>query len=78
MNTVSTFQRVTIFLCVAVVLIVALTPGASTLPLVILVGSWLLLGTALLISLPHVDQQNRPQTAALAIPAFSPRPPPAR
>ena len=70
-------RRVAVFFSLAVVLLAALTPGASSLPVAILVAQWFFIAIAVSVFLPHVDEQNYTQEA-LALPAFSPRPPPAR
>ena len=70
-------RRVVVFICLAMVLFAALTPGAASLPLAILVALWFLIEIAVSILLPHVEEQSHAQQA-LALPAFSPRPPPVR
>jgi hypothetical protein len=70
-------RRVAVFFFLAVVLLAALTPGATNLPLVILVAQWFFIAIAVSVLLPHVDEQSHSQQI-LALPAFSPRPPPSR
>jgi hypothetical protein len=59
------------------VLLAALTPGAGGLPLAILITLWFLIAIAISVLLPLVDERRTTQQS-LVIPAFSPRPPPAR
>jgi len=77
MNATSHVRRVFVFLCLAALLLAALTPGAAGLPLAILVTLWLLIAVVIAVPLPHVDEQDHTQQT-LALSAFSPRPPPAR
>jgi hypothetical protein len=70
-------RRVAVFFCLAILLLAALTPGATSLPVAILVAQWFFIAIAVSVLLPYVDKQNHTQQA-LALPAFSPRPPPAR
>jgi len=70
-------RRVVVFICLAMVLFAALTPSAVSLPLAILVALWFLIEIAVSILLPNVKEQS-PAQQALALPAFSPRPPPVR
>jgi len=66
-----------VFFLLATLLLAAFTPGAAGLPLVILVVTlWFFIAIALSILLYCVGEQHRTQQA-LAVPAFSPRPPPA-
>jgi len=73
----SQVRRVAVFFCLAVVLLAALTPGAAALPPAILITLWFLIAIAISVLLPLVDEQRTTQQF-LVIPAFSPRPPPAR
>jgi hypothetical protein len=73
---VSSFRRMAAFFCLAVVLLAALTLSADGPPLAILVILWFVSATAIFVLLPHVEEQQHP-LQALALPAFSPRPPPA-
>jgi hypothetical protein len=73
----SSFRRAAAFFCLAVVLLAALIPSAASLPLVILVTLPFLIAIAIFVLLPRVEERNRPEQT-LALPAFSPRPPPAR
>jgi hypothetical protein len=77
MREVSSFRRAAAFFCLAVVLLAALTPSATSLPVAILVTLSFLIAIAIFVFLPHVEEQNHPQQT-LALPDFSPRPPPAR
>jgi hypothetical protein len=77
MKAVSQVRRVVVFFCLAVVLLAALTPGVAALALAILVTLSFFVAIALFVLLPHVEERNHPRQA-LALPAFSPRPPPAR
>jgi hypothetical protein len=52
-----------------------MTSGAAGLPLAILISLWGLLAIVLSVPLPQIDEQSHTQQA-LALPAFSPRPPP--
>jgi hypothetical protein len=71
----SQVRRVAVFLCLMVVLLAALTPGAAVLPFVILIPLWFLIAIAISVLLPLVDE-HRTSQQFLVIPAFSPRPPP--
>jgi hypothetical protein len=73
----SQVRRVAVFFCLAVVLLAALTPGAAALPIAILITLSFLIAIAISVLLPVVDEQRTTQQS-LVIPAFSPRPPPAR
>jgi len=77
MREVPSFRREAAFFCLAVVLLAALTPSAASLPVAILVTVSFLIAIAIFVPLPHVEEQNHPQQT-IALPAFSPRPPPAR
>jgi hypothetical protein len=77
MRKVFSFRRAAAFFCVAVVLLAALAPSAASLPLAILVTLSFVIAIEIFVLLPHVEEQNHPQQT-LALPAFSPRPPPAR
>jgi hypothetical protein len=71
-------RRLVIFLCLAGLLLAALTPSVAGLALAVLVlTSWFLVGFALTVLLPCVDEESR-APKALALPAFSARPPPIR
>jgi len=76
MNATSHLRRFVVYLCLTT-LLVALIPGATSLPptvLVIVLGFFLAIPVRTF--LPHVEElTNYQQTLALA--AFSPRPPPA-
>jgi hypothetical protein len=69
-------RRAVVFLLLAAVLLTAMTPRASGLVLAILCTRWFFIAISLNIPLPHVNEQGHTQQV-LAIPAFSPRPPPA-
>ena len=77
MRELSSFRRLVAFFCLAVLLLAALTPSTAILPLAVLVILRFLIAIAVLVLLPLVDEQSLPQQA-LKVPAFSPRPPPAR
>jgi hypothetical protein len=70
-------QRLAVWLCLCLVLLAAVTPTAASLPLAILFIFWFFVAKVLIALLPHVDDQSD-LLYALALPAFSPRPPPAR
>jgi hypothetical protein len=76
MISMSQFRRFAILFCLAALLLAALTPGAPVLPLAIVVAVWFFVAITLNFRLPHIDEQSHPQEV-LALPAFSPRPPPA-
>jgi hypothetical protein len=76
MISTSRFRRIAIFLCVAALLLAAFTPAAHGLPFAILVTLWFWVAITLSFRLRYIDKQSHPQPA-LALPAFSPRPPPA-
>jgi hypothetical protein len=74
---VFSFRRIAALLCLAVVLLAALTPSATFLPIAILVTLWFFIAIVIFILLPHVEEQSHPQQV-LALASFWPRPPPAR
>jgi hypothetical protein len=53
------------------------TPGAVHLPLAVLVTLCFIVAISVCVLLPIVEEQSHTQQA-LALPAFSPRPPPVR
>ncbi|HKF53730.1 MAG TPA: hypothetical protein VKB26_15545 [Candidatus Acidoferrales bacterium] len=70
-------RRVVVFLCVAAVILAALAPGSSGLPLAFLVVTICFFGTiSLNIPVPCVDEESSSQQI-LALATFCPRPPPA-
>jgi len=73
----SQVRRLVVFLCLAALLLAAMTPSAICLQLAILATLWFFIEITLSAPLPHVDEQSHTQQA-LALPAFSPRPPPVR
>jgi len=77
MSAMSQLRRVAVFFCLVVVLLAALSPGAAGLPLAILMPLWFLIAITISVLLPLVDEHSTTQPS-LGIPAFSPRPPPAR
>ena len=73
----SKLQRVVVFACLAALLLAALTPGAAGLALAFMVAMvWFFVGIALVVLLPCAYEDSHAQQA-LALAAFSPRPPPA-
>ena len=68
-------RRLVVFLCLAALLLAAMTSGAAGLPLAILISLWGFTAIVLSVPLPQIDEQSHTQQA-LALPAFSPRPPP--
>jgi len=77
MRELFSFRRVAALFCLALVLLAALTPSATSLPLVILVTLCLFIAVAIFVLLSDVEEQGHPQQA-LALAPFLPRPPPAR
>jgi fatty acid desaturase len=77
MSETSQVRRVAALICLAFVLIAALTPNGTGLPLVVLVAHWFFVVLALIVFLPHVDKQTH-TLQVLARASFSPRPPPVR
>jgi fatty acid desaturase len=77
MSETSQVRRVAAFICLAFVLLAALTPNGTGLPPIILVAHWFFVALALIVFLPHVDKQTHP-LQVLARAPFSPRPPPER
>jgi hypothetical protein len=77
MSAMSQVRRVAVFFCLAFVLLAALTPGPAVLPFAILIPLWFSIAIAISVLLPLVDEHRTTQQS-LVIPAFSPRPPPAR
>jgi fatty acid desaturase len=75
MNATSYVRRIAVFFCLAMVLLAALTPGAAGFLPAILVPMWFFIAIVLSFLLSYVDEQHHTQQA-LALPAFSPRPPP--
>jgi hypothetical protein len=77
MSTMSQVQRFVAFFCLVMVVLAALAPGSVGLPPAILVLLCSFIAIATILFLHHVEEQihvRRPP----ALPAFSPRPPPAR
>jgi hypothetical protein len=62
-------------LCLAALLLAVLTPVAATLPLAILLTVCFVIAISLSVPLRRVDEHIL-APPALALPAFSPRPPP--
>lgn len=74
----SNVRRVVALVCLAALLMLALTPGTAGLPLAFLVVTvCLFVGITLVVLLPCAEK-NRDAEQPLALAAFSPRPPPAR
>jgi hypothetical protein len=74
----SKLRRFAIFLCLGILLLAALTPGAAGLPLAFLVFAvWLLAAIPQVLLLACTAEDSHAQKA-LALIAFSPRPPPAK
>jgi uncharacterized RDD family membrane protein YckC len=76
MNGMSHVRRFAVLACLVVALLAAFTPGTPGLPLGVLAPLWFFIAIVLSFLLPIVDEQNRAQQV-LALPSFSPRPPPA-
>lgn len=75
MRKTDTFRRVAAFICFAVVLFAVLTLGADG-PLLPVVLILLCFGSIAVITLlPCAEEQDHPKQV-LALPTFSPRPPP--
>jgi uncharacterized membrane protein len=71
------FRRMVVFVCLAVLLLAALAPGAAALSLAFLVLTvCLFVGITLVVLLPRADE-DRYAERPLVLAAFSPRPPPA-
>jgi hypothetical protein len=70
-------RRLVAFICLVMVLLAALAPGSVSLPPAILVALSFFVPIAASLLLLRVNEQIHTQQA-LALPAFSPRPPPAR
>jgi len=68
---------VAVFFCLAALLLAAVAPGATNLPLAILVTLEFFVAVSLSVRLPRFDEQSQMQLT-LTLPAFSPRPPPAQ
>jgi hypothetical protein len=77
MNATPHVRRLVVFLCLAALLLAALSPAAAALPLAIVLTLCFVIAISLSAPLRHVDEHDRAQRA-LALPAFSPRPPPAQ
>jgi hypothetical protein len=75
MRAASYIRRIAFFVCLAAVLLAALTPGMAGLPFAILVPLLFFIAIVLSVPLPCIEEQTyTPQ--AFALPVFSPRPPP--
>jgi hypothetical protein len=70
-------RRFVAFFCLVIVLLAALAPSSAGLPLAVLVPLYPFVAIAAILLLVHVDKQS-PAPRFLTLPAFSPRPPPAR
>jgi hypothetical protein len=70
-------RRFVAFFCLVMVLLAALAPGSISLPPAILVVLSLLVAIGASVLLPRFEERIQPRQA-IALPAFSPRPPPAR
>jgi hypothetical protein len=77
MRELSSLRRATVFFCLTLMLLAALTPTAVSMPLAVLVIHWFLIAITIFVLLVLVEEQNYTQQA-LTLPTFSPRPPPAR
>ena len=77
MSATSQVRRFIALICLVMVLLAALAPGSVSLPPAILVALSFLVAIAVSILLPYVGEQISTQRP-LALPAFSPRPPPTR
>jgi hypothetical protein len=77
MSATSQVRRFIAFICLVMVLLAALAPGSVSLPPAILFTLSFLVAIAVSIFLAYLGEQI-PTQRALALPAFSPRPPPAR
>lgn len=77
MSATSQVRRVAAFICLAIVLLAALTPNGTGLPTAILVAQWFFVALALIVFLSHVDKQTH-ALQVLTLAPFSPRPPPER
>ena len=76
MSTTPHVRRIVVYLLLAAVLLAVTTPLAVGLLHAILGISCFFIAISISIPLSHVDEQGHTQQV-LAIPAFSPRPPPA-
>ena len=70
-------RRWAVILCVAVLLLTALTHAGIALPVTIFAPLWFFFAAVVALPIPRIDEQWYPQTP-LALPVFSPRPPPLR
>lgn len=77
MSTTSHVRRVVVFICLVALLLAAVAPGASALPFAILLTLCFVIAIAVSAPLPQRDKQSCAWQVE-ALPAFSPRPPPAR
>ena len=77
MHMASPIRRAAAFLCAVLVLLAALTPSGTNLPLAILVTLCFLIAIATFAFLLHADEQIQP-LQAFELLLFSPRPPPER
>jgi hypothetical protein len=69
-------ERLAALLCLILVLLAALTPGVASHTFAILVVLWFLIPVAITVQRFDVPNDIHPQQVP-ALPAFSPRPPPA-
>lgn len=76
MRTVSPIQRLAAFLCLLLVLFLALTPSVASHTVAVLVLLLCVLPVAVFIGLAHLDDESHPGQAP-ATQAFAARPPPA-
>jgi fatty acid desaturase len=76
MRTASPIQRLAAFLCVLLVLFLALTPSVASHAVAILVLFLCVLPVAIFVYVAHRNDESHPRQAPAML-AFAPRPPPA-
>jgi hypothetical protein len=77
MNVTPQLRRLAAFICLALLLAVAIIPGAFGLPLAFVFALCFVLSLSVCVVLPVIENQTR-TVPTLESPAFSPRPPPLR
>ncbi len=77
MNVTPQLRRLAAFACLALLLAVAIIPGAFGLPLAFVFALCFVISISVCVVLPFIENQTR-TVPVLDLPAFSPRPPPLR
>jgi hypothetical protein len=77
MNIMRHWQRFVVYLCLAAILLAALTHTGTDLPVILLAAFWILFGLTVIVPAPAIPSSCAIQLAPI-LPVCSPRPPPTR